>query len=220
MSFPQKLKSALWAIVDNMACNTAQFVRNPGKDFTHGRKPGFVQLIHFFLCTGSGCINHELLKYFYFLPEEVPSASAFIQQQANLLPKTFRHILRKFSLRFPPERLMGRYSLIAADGCKFNIARNPQDPSTFHPTSDRSEKSFNPLHMISLYDLLSKRYLDVVIQPGRLKNKFAALRQLIDRYIYDGFPIFVAGSGFPAITSSPMPLRKALSSPAVPKTST
>lgn len=196
MSFPQKVKSALWAIVDNMACNTAQFVKNPLKDFTRDRKLGFVQLIHFFLCMESGCINHELLKYFYFLPDEVPTASAFIQQRAKLLPETFRHILSQFNLSFPAKGLMGKYSLIAADGCEFNIARNPQDPSTFHPTSGRSKRGFNSLHTISLYNLLSKRYLDVVIQPGRLKNEFAALCQLIDRYIYGGFPIFVADRGF------------------------
>ena len=196
MSFPQKVKSTLWAVVDAMACNTSLFVKNPEKDFTRDRKLGFVQLIHFFLCMGSGCINHELMKYFYFLPDEVPTASAFIRQRAKLLPETFHHILTQFNLRFPPKGLWGRYSLIAADGCEFNIARNPQDPSTFHPASGRSKKGFNSLHTISLYDLLSKRYLDVVIQPGRLKNEFAALCQLIDRYIYGGCPIFVADRGF------------------------
>lgn len=196
MSFPQKVKSTLWAIVDSMACNTAQFVKNPGKDFSRDRKLGFAQLIRFFLCMESGCINHELLKYFYFLPDEVPTASAFIQQRAKLLPATFRHILSQFNLRFQPNGFMGRYSLIAADGSEFNIARNPQDSSTFHPASGRSKNGFNSIHTISLYDLLSKRYLDVVIQPGRLKNEFAALCQLIDRYIYGGCPIFVADRGF------------------------
>ena len=196
MSFPQKVKSTLWAVVDAMACNTSLFVKNPEKDFTRDRKLGFVQLIHFFLCMGSGCINHELLKYFYFLPDEVPTASAFLRQRAKLLPETFHHILTQFNLRFPPKGLWGRYSLIAADGCEFNIARNPQDPSTFHPASGRSKKGFNSLHTISLYDLLSRRYLDVVIQPGRHKNEFAALCQLIDRYIYGGCPIFVADRGF------------------------
>ncbi len=196
MSFPQKVKSTLWAVVDAMACNTSLFVKNPGKDFTRDRKLGFVQLIHFFLCMGSGCINHELLKYFYFLPDEVPTASAFLRQRAKLLPETFHHILTQFNLRFPTKGLWGRYSLIAADGCEFNIARNPQDPSTFHPASGRSKKGFNSLHTISLYDLLSRRYLDVVIQPGRHKNEFAALCQLIDRYIYGGCPIFVADRGF------------------------
>lgn len=196
MSFPQKVKSTLWAIVDSMACNLAPFVKNPEKDFSRNRKLGFVQMVHFFLCMESGCINHELLKYFYFLPDDVPTASAFIQQRAKLLPETFHHILKQLNLLFPPKRFMGRYSLIAADECEFNISRNPHDSSTFHPASGRSKKGFNSLHTISLYDLLSKRYLDVVVQPGRLKNEFAALCQLIDRYLYGGCPIFVADRGF------------------------
>lgn len=87
MSFPQKVKSTLWAIVDNMACNTACFVKKPKKDFTRNRKLGFAQLIRFFLSMESGCINHELLKYFYFLPDEIPSASSFIQQRPSSFPK-------------------------------------------------------------------------------------------------------------------------------------
>ena len=86
MSFPQKVRSALWAIVDTMACNTARFVKNPGKDFTRDRKLGFVQLIHFFLCMGSGCISHKLLKYFYFLPDEVPP----LPPSSSSAPSSFR----------------------------------------------------------------------------------------------------------------------------------
>ena len=196
MSFPQKVKSTLWAIVDTMDRNSERFVKNPGKDFSRERKLGFVPLIRFFLSMESGCINHELLKFFNFLPEDISSASAFIQQRAKLLPDTFRHILSQFNLRFPLKGFMGGYSLIAVDGCEFNITRNPKDPSTYHPPTSNSKKGFNSIHTVSLYDLFSKRYLDVVIQPGRLKNEFAALCQMIDRYIYGGCPIFVADRGF------------------------
>lgn len=101
----------IWAIVDTMPCNSDRFVKNPEKDFSRDRKLGFISLIRFFLSMESGCINHELLKYFSFLPEDIPSASAFIQ-------------------------------------------------------------------------------------PGRLKNEFATLCRMIDRYTYGGCPIFVADRGF------------------------
>ena len=196
MSFPQKVKSILWGIVDAMACNTALFVKNPGKDFTRQRKLGFAQLLRFCICMESGSTNHELLKYFFFNPDEVPTASAFVQQRAKLLPEAFRSLLGQFNLRFPTGTFKGKYSLIAADGCEFNIARNPGDPSTFHPASGKSKKGFNMLHTVSLFDLLSKRYLDVVVQPGRKKNEFAALCQLMDRYFYGRNPVFVADRGF------------------------
>lgn len=196
MSFAQKVKSALWQIVDDMSCNIALFVKNPGKDFTRKSKLGFIQLLRFLLCMESGCINHELLKYFNFNPDEAPTASAFIQQRAKLLPGAFHHILRQLNFQFPTKVFLGKYSLIAADGSEFNIARNPKDASTFHPASGRSKKGFNSIHTIPLYDLLSKRYLDVTVQPGRLKNEFAALCRLIDRYRYGGCPIFIADRGF------------------------
>ncbi len=196
MSFPQKVKSALWSIVDAMAGSTASFVKNPGKDFSRNRKIGFIQMIRFCLCMESGCISHELLKYFYFNPDEAPSASAFIQQRAKLLPEAFRYLLKQFNLRFPRRGLIGKYSLIAADGSEFNIARNPKDPSSFHPPNGKSKKGFNSIHTVSLFDLLSKRYLDVVVQPGRKKNEFAAFCQLLDRFPYGGSPVFIADRGF------------------------
>ena len=197
MSFPQEVKSTLWAIVDSMACHKDSFVKNPGVDFSRDRKLSFVKLLRFFLRMGCGCINHELLKFFSFHPQEVPTASAFIQQRAKLLPDAFRHILTQFNFAFPSTaEFGGKYSLIAADGCEFNIARNPRDPSTFYPPSGKSKKGFNSLHTVSLYDLFAKRYLDVVVQPVRQKNEYAALCQLLDRYRYGGCPIFIADRGF------------------------
>lgn len=196
MSFPQKVKSTLWAIVDSMSFNLSPFVKRPGKDFSRERKFSFVRMIRFCICMQSGCINYELLKYFFFNPDDVPSASAFIQQRAKLLPQAFLYLLSQFNQRFPTKLFMGKYSLVAADGCEFNIARNPHDSSTFHPSNGKSERGFNMIHTISLFDLISKRYLDIVVQPGRRKNEFAAFCQLIDRYSYGGCPILVADRGF------------------------
>jgi hypothetical protein len=84
---------------------------------------------------------------------------------------------------------------VACDGCEFNITRNPNDSDTFHPPNGKSTKGFNMLHTISLYDILSKRYLDCVVQPGRHKNEFRAICDLVDRYSYGGIPIFIADRG-------------------------
>ncbi len=196
MPFSQKVKSALWAIVDAMALHSDRFVKNPGKDFSRERKLGFAQIIRFFICMESGCISHELLKYFFFNPDEATTASAFVKQRAKLLPEAFYHLLRQFNLRFATKPFKGKYSLIAVDGSEFNIARNPDDKTTFHPSSGKSKKGFNMSHTVSLFDLFSKRYLDVIVQPGREKNEFAAICSLIDHYVYGGCPIFVADRGF------------------------
>ena len=170
MSFPQKVKSALWAIMDIMALNPDRFVKNPRKDFSRERKLGFVQMLRLCICMESGCISHELLRYFFFNPDESPTASAFIQQRAKLLPETFYHLLRQFNLRFTTKPFRGKYSLIAADSSEFNIARNPEDKATFHPSNGKSKKGFNMVHTVSLFELFSKRYLGMIFQPGREKK--------------------------------------------------
>lgn len=139
MLFPPKVKSTLWGTVDAMSCILTLFVKNPGKDFTRQRKLSFVQLIRFCICMESGCISHELLKYFSFAPGEAPTASAFIQQRAKLLSDAFRYLFGQFNLRFPTKRFMGNYSLIAADGSEFNIAHNPSAPPLSAQQAERQK---------------------------------------------------------------------------------
>ena len=52
------------------------------------------------------------------------------------------------------------------------------------------------IHTITLFDLLDKRYLDCVVQPGRKKNEFRAICDLADKYDYGGVPVFIADRGF------------------------
>ena len=40
------------------------------------------------------------------------------------------------------------------------------------------------------------KFLDLEVQPGRLKNEFQAICNLMDRYAYGGHPIFIADRGF------------------------
>lgn len=57
MSFPQKVKSTLWAIVDSMFFDLSPFVKRPGKDLFRERKLGIVRMIRFCICMQSGCIS-------------------------------------------------------------------------------------------------------------------------------------------------------------------
>jgi hypothetical protein len=143
----------------------------------------------------SDTTNMELLKFFN-CDINTLSVSAFYQQRGKLLPDALPFLICRFNSHFPPDLYRGKYTLVGSDGSEFNIARNPDDPDTFHPTNGKSLKGFNMLHTVSLYDLINKRYLDCVIQPGRHKNEFRAICDLTDRYPYGGFPIFIADRGF------------------------
>ena len=195
MTLPDEVKTQLWNDINRMSRDPGRFAKNPNSDFTRRRKLDFEDLLRFLISMQSGTTNHELLKYFNYDLDTL-SNSAFYQQRNKLLPEALPFLLHQFNAHYPFNLYRGKYNLVACDGCEFNIARNPDDPDTFHPPSGKSTMGFNMLHTISLYDILSKRYLDCIIQPGRLKNEFRAICDLADRYSYVGTPIFIADRGF------------------------
>lgn len=73
----------------------------------------------------------------------------------------------------------------------------------------RSEKGYNQMYLIPLYDLLNKVYTDVIIQPIRKRNEFAALYELIDGHTPCGriVPVFIADRGYIRTMSLHMPLK-------------
>lgn len=195
MTFAETVKTTLWDIIDEMSLSLSSFVKNPHKDFIRNRKLNFQKMMRLIISMQSGSLNHELLKFFDY-DSSVPTSSAFFQQRAKLSLSAFRYLLKEFNLKFPFKKFRGKYHLIACDGSEFNIARNPNDPDTFHAPNGKSASGFNMIHTISLYELCSKRYLDLEVQPGRLKNEFQAVCNLMDRYSYGGSPIFIADRGF------------------------
>lgn len=195
MTFPEIVKTTLWDIIDEMSLSLSSFVKNPDKDFLRRRKLDFQKMMRLIISMESGSLNHELLKFFEY-DSSVPTGSAFYQQRSKLSGSAFRHLLNEFNLKFPFDKFRDKYYLIACDGSEFNIARNAKDPDTFHEPNGKSKSGFNMVHTISLYELFSKRYLDLEIQPGRLKNEFQAICNLMDRYAYAGCPIFIADRGF------------------------
>lgn len=151
--------------------------------------------MRFLVSMEGGTTGHELLKYFEF-DVCVLTNAAFYQQRKKLLLEAFQYLLFQFNSHFPFGLYKDKYMLVACDGCEFNIFRNPDDPGTFHPPSGKSTRGFNMIHTTSLYDIINKRYLDCVIQPGRLKNEFRAICDLNDRFSYGATPIFIADRGF------------------------
>ena len=195
MDYPERVKAMLFNDIAEMAKAPWLFSKHPGRDFSRKRKLGFEGLLRFLVSMEGGTTGHELLKYFDY-DVRAPSNSAFCQQRGKLLVEAFQYLLLQFNSHFPFERYKGKYRLVACDGSEFNIPRNPDDPDTFHPPNGKSTRGFNMVHAIPLYDILNKRYLDCVVQPGRKKNEFRAICDLADHYQYGDVPIFIADRGF------------------------
>jgi len=178
-----------------MSEDPGSYAKNPDADFTRKRKLDFEGLLRFLITMESGTTGHELLKYFGYATGTI-SNSGFHQQRSKLLPSALPSLLYQFNSHFTLPLYKGIYNLLGCDGCEFNIARNPDDHDTFYPSNGQSFRGFNMLHTVSLFDLLGKRYLDCVVQPGRRKNEFRAICDLADRFPYGGSPLFIADRGF------------------------
>lgn len=197
MNFAENIKSLLLNDISNIVENSKSFVNNPDKDFTRNRKISMQNLMEFYLCMESGNLQHELLKYFHF-SSQTATVSAFHQQRSKLKPEIFLHLLKLFNSHFNYKKYKEQYRLIACDGSEFNIPLNEKDTDSYFPPSGKSKRGFNMLHVIPLFDILNRRYLDVEIQPIRRKNEFRAFCNLMDRFEPEQKQntIFIADRGF------------------------
>jgi Transposase DDE domain. len=196
MNYPEFVKNHLLQDIRDMAADPARFVMNPESDFSRHRKMGMEQLLHFLISMEKSSTSYELLKFFDFDHSLILSNSAFYQQRQKLRLEAFSHLLEQFNSHFEPIRYKG-FQLMACDGSQFNIARNPNDPTTFQPADGKTTKGFNSIHVVALFDLLSKKYRDVVIQPGKEKNEYRAICDLADRFpVGDDKVLFIGDRGF------------------------
>lgn len=196
MDYAIQVKQTLLNDISDMAKFPWLFSVNPQTDFSRKRKLDFESLLHFDICMEAGTLRHELLKYFSY-DENTITNSAFYQQRAKLLPETFHFLLQQFNSHFPFSAYKKSYQLLACDGSSFTFSRNPKDSDSYFTPNSKTTNGYNQIHVVALFDLLSKRYCDAVIQPIRKKNEFQALTVLMDRHPkHELTPIFIADRGF------------------------
>jgi hypothetical protein len=187
------MKDKLMSIIKEMASKPWLFTKSPEKDFTRKRKLDFETLINIMLSMGSQNLNHELMECFgYHLSTASPSA--FIQQREKILPSAFEFLLSEFTNSFDDLKDFEGYRLLAVDGTDLSITHNPNDTDTYH--HPHSEKGFNLLHLNAMYDLCNKLYVDAIIQPGRKRNEYRALIDMVDRSSMQGNRIIIADRGY------------------------
>jgi len=196
MTFANQVKETLLQDISDMAQSPWLFSKHPETDSTGNRKIGFQSLLHFCVCMEAGTTRHELLNYFAY-DAATPPNSAFHQQRSKLLPETFPFLFRQFNSHYPLSLYKGKYHLVACDGPSFTFTRNPLDQDSYFAPDGKTTRGYSQVHVVALFDILSKRYCDCVVQPIRKKNEFQAPAQMIDRYHRSGpAPIFIADRGF------------------------
>lgn len=194
--FAHAMKDALMGIIDEMAADPRPFVRNPDTDFTRDRKISFRDTVNFILSMGGSTLNQELLDYFLFNSLGTPTASAFVQQRAKILPDAFRHLFCRFTqaIKLPPPE--DGFLHVAVDGTSTTFYCDPSDKG--HHIDNSTMKGYNAMHITALYDLHSGAYADAAIQGEAKKDEFRAFCDMVDRYPGSLAPrtIFIADRGF------------------------
>lgn len=196
MHFSDYIKTTLKAVINEIAADPRKFVVNPGKDFTRNRKMGFRDTLLMLLTMEDDCIKEEIYRYFGRI-KEAPSKSAFYRQRRKLNSQALANLLFMFNQRLPKELYNGKYQLIACDGSAVDIFRNPADPDTFFEPNGQSSCGFNQIHINAFFSILDRRFTNLVIQPGRMRNEYAAFCKMVDAAGSFGPPtIYFADMGY------------------------
>ncbi len=190
------IKTLLFAAINEIAADPSKYAVNPGRDFTRNRKLGFHDILLMLLTMEADCIKEELYRYFG-RNTEAPSKAAFYKQRKKLTIDALANLLYLFNSKLSKKLYNGKYQFIACDGSAVDIFRNPDDPDTFFEPNGKSTRGFNQVHINAFYSILDRRFTNLVIQPGRKRNEYAAFCEMVDTAGSDGPPtIYFADMGY------------------------
>ena len=122
------------------------------------------------------------------------SASAITQRRAQIDPAVVCSVFTTFNSECVDDELFRGYRLLAVDGTTINLPRNPASASFVQ--HDGIPKGGNQLHLTPLYDILSRTFTDVVIQPEPKKDEIGALITILERNTFDQKTLIIADRGF------------------------
>lgn len=185
-----QIKTTLLSLIESMSNHVGDFVRNPGKDFTRNRSLDFQTTIRFILSLGANTLSDELIRFFSL--ENIPTASAFVQQRDKILPETFLSLLKAFNHSIQPEvKLFHGYRLLAIDGTGLSLPYNHKEQEYI-----RKNEHCNSMHLNTIYDLCSRFFLDASISPGNKTEEVSSAVSFV-QHTSERFPaIFIADRGY------------------------
>ena len=122
------------------------------------------------------------------------TASAVSQRRAQVTPEVFRAAFDYFNADCVDDDFFRGYRLLAADGTTVNLPRNPKAPSFVQNAG--IPKGVNQLHLTPLYDILSRTFVDAIIQPEPKKDEIGALAEMLKRNTFSQKTIIIADRAF------------------------
>jgi len=183
--YPEKVKEKLNSILEDMFEHYWLFVNNPGHDFIRQDigKLSFEDTIRIILSMGKGTVSDELIDFFQMDADRIPTQSALIQRRHQLSEYTFEYLFNEFSSAFPEttHQFKGK-CILAADGTHVVYSTNSQILEDYNKPRLLEHKGYNHMHLNGFVDVISKAFLNVVIQPGQHPDERKALHTMLDSF--------------------------------------
>lgn len=190
----RNLKKILNNCIDKVCEFKENYCVNPKTDFTRNKKLPMCKVIKGVLSFSSKTLNNEILDIFRNDGDNLPSASAFVQQRSKIKTSAFVDIFKAFTKQISIVKLHQGYRLLAADGSDLLTPLNREDTDSL--IQSKGKAPFNLFHLNALYDLNSNIYVDATLQKRRKYNEHEAFCEMVDRYDSDIPTIFIADRDF------------------------
>jgi hypothetical protein len=183
--FPTNVKQKLNSIISDMSEHHWLFSNNPGHDFMrqHLGKLSFYDTMRMIIGMGKGNTNDEIIDYFDMDPNLIPTQSAFNQRRSQISISAFEYLFSEFSSSFPDttNKFKDR-CILACDGCHVVYTTNADIIEDYNKPRLIDYKGYNHMHLNGFVDVLSKAFLDIVIQPGQNPDERKALHTMLDHF--------------------------------------
>ena len=183
--FPTNVKEKLNSIISDMAEHHWLFSNNPGHDFMRQDlgKLSFYDTMRMIIGMGKGSTNEEIMDYFDLDPDRIPSQSAFCQRRSQISLSAFEYLFSEFSSSFP--RTTNKFKdhcILACDGCHVVYTTNSEIIEDYNKPRLIDYKGYNHMHLNGFVDVISKAFLDIVIQPGQHPDEREAFHTMLDHF--------------------------------------
>ena len=183
--FPTNVKEKLNSIISDMAEHHWLFSNNPGHDFMRQDlgKLSFYDTMRMIIGMGKGITNDEIMDYIDLDPDCIPSQSAFCQRRSQISLSAFEYLFSEFSSSFP--RTTNKFKdhcILACDGCHVVYTTNSEIIEDYNIPRLIDYKGYNHMHLNGFVDVISKAFLDIVIQPGQHPDEREAFHTMLDHF--------------------------------------
>ena len=168
------------------------FANRPGHDFmrqNHG-KLSFYDTMRLIIGMGKGNTNDEIMDCFDLDSDCIPSQSAFNQRKSQISLSAFEYLFSEFSSAFPATtNTFKDHCILACDGCHVVYTSNSKIIEDFNKPHLINYKGYNHMHLNGFVDVISKAFIDVVIQPGQPEH---LKQEIYANLILYNFGVFLA----------------------------